>query len=114
MYDTYEKYISRGFRTREGALANKELEVCRCHKCGNVCKELIPWFSGNTKVYYALYQCGQHGYVKTRMRVKQADNGKYYVVRIIKVTDEAGAQKIRLRQQAIRDKRKARRHHTDN
>lgn len=114
MYDTYEKYISRGFRTREGALANKELEVCRCHKCGNACKELIPWFSGNTKVYYALYQCGQHGYVKTRMRVKQADNGRYYVVRIIKVTDEAGAQKIRLKQQAIRDKRKERRHHTEN
>ena len=48
------------------------------------------------------------------MRVKQADNGRYYVVRIIKVTDEAGAQKIRLKQQAIRDKRKERRHHTEN
>lgn len=114
VYDTYEKYISRGFRTKEAAFANRELEVCRCYQCGRECQTVIPWFSVNTRVYYALYRCSEHGYVKTRMRLKKADNGKYYVVRIIKAVDENGAEKIREKQRAIRDKRKEKRRHADD
>ncbi len=111
VYDTYEKYISRGFRTKEAAIANRELATCRCYKCGQECRPVIPWFSANTKIYYGLYYCDEHGYVKTRMRVKRADNGKFYVVRVTKITDAAGAEKIRMKQQALREKRKEKRHH---
>ena len=112
VYDTYEKYISKGYRTKEAATANKELHTIRCYLCGSECRPVIPWFSANTKVYYGLYYCDEHGYVKTRMRVKKADNGKYYVVRIIKITDAQGAEKIRKKQQALREKRKEKRHNT--
>lgn len=111
VFPTYEKYISRGYRTKEAAVENKESSSCRCYICRQNCRTVIPWFSGNAKIYYGLFYCDEHGFVKTRMRVKQAENDKYYVVKIIKITDSKGADKIRNKQQALREKRKERRHH---
>lgn len=113
VYDTYEKVISKGYRTREGAVEANIRRECKCYVCGRVCKALIPWFSTNSKVYYGLYKCEKHGYIKTRMRAKQADNDKYFVTKIIKITDEEGAKNIERKQEIIREKRKEKRHHAD-
>lgn len=110
VYETYEKYISRGFRTKEAAASNKEIQTVRCYRCNFECRPVIPWFSANTKVYYGLFYCDEHGYIKGRMRIKKADNGKYYAVRITKITDAQGAEEIRAKQKAIREKRKEKRH----
>lgn len=113
IYPTYEKYISRGYKVREKALKNKLVTGCQCYICNNECTPVIPMFLGNSKAYYGLFKCSKHGFVKTRIRAKEAENGKFYVVKITKLTDKDGAKKIRERQEAIREKRKEKRHHTE-
>ena len=70
---------------------------------------LVKWFATNSKCYYGLFTCDEHGLIKGRFRVKQNDNGKYYVVRIMKNTDENGALKIYEKQIKEREHRRRRR-----
>lgn len=112
-FDTYHKYISRGFRKKEHLMADTEVLSARCYKCGSVCSEIIPWFSTTTKSYYGLFECEQHGLIKGKIRAKLADNGKFYAIKILKMTDEDGAAKIDERRQSTREKRKMRRHRED-
>lgn len=108
-FGSYGKYISRGFSSRESAASDREVRSCKCFICQQNMKRLIKWFSTNSKNYYGLFCCEEHGLIKGRFRIKSTDQEKYYVVRILKQTDEAGADKIRLRQQREREHRKARR-----
>lgn len=114
VYPTYEKYISKGYARKEAALESKEAQNCRCYLCHKLCRPVIPWFSANTKIYYGLYYCDEHGFVKVKMRAKQAENRKYFVTKITKITDNAGVDKIRGKQKAIRRKRQERRHHSED
>lgn len=108
-FGDYGKYISRGFSSRETAATDREVRACKCFICQRNMKKLIKWFSTNTKNYYGLFSCEEHGLIKGRFRIKSTDWERYYVVRILKRTDEAGADKIRARQQREREHRKARR-----
>lgn len=109
-YENYHKYISRGFRQKEMLMADKEVLSCKCYVCGKPCESVIPWFSTNTKIYYGLFTCENHGYIKGKIRAKYADNGKYFAVKILKLTDENGAKKIFDKQESMREKRKLKRH----
>ena len=108
-FGKYEKYISRGFANREVAVSDREVRSCKCFICGKAMKRNIKWFATNGKTYYGLFTCEEHGMIKGRFKTKQNDNQKYYVVRIMKCTDEAGAEKIRFRQKKEREHRKMRR-----
>lgn len=48
----------------------------------------VKWFATNSKCYYGLFTCDEHGLIKGRFRVKQTEEGRYYAVRIMKHTDE--------------------------
>ena len=106
-FGNYEKYISKGFAKRETAAADREVRSCMCFKCHKPMKRLIKWFATNSKTYYGLFMCEEHGLVKGRFKVKQTDDDKNYAVRILKLTDEEGAEKIRLRQVKEREHRRA-------
>lgn len=112
-YEKYHKYISRGFREKEILMSDKEVLSTRCYKCGVECNIVIPWFSTNTKLYYGLFECNEHGYIKGKIRAKQADNDKFFAIKILKITDDAGAHKIYERQQATRERRKLKRRRDD-
>lgn len=112
-YEKYHKYISRGFREKEYLMSDKEVLSARCYKCGTDCESIIPWFSTNTKLYYGLFKCEEHGYVKGKIRAKQADNGKFFAIKILKITDAEGANRIYERQQITREKRKLKRRRED-
>lgn len=109
-FPTYSKYISRGFENKEDMMKDKEILSTRCYLCGKNCRKKIRWFSGNTKVYYGLASCNEHGYMKGKIKVKQADSGLFYAIKILKLVDEAGADTIRQRQNDLREKRRERRH----
>jgi hypothetical protein len=47
------------------------------------------------------------------MRVRQADNGKFYMMRITKITDIKGAQKIIQKHENMEKKKKERRQEAD-
>lgn len=108
-FGTYEKYVTRGFAERESAMKNKDLHQVRCYICGKPLARKIRWFVDNQGHAYGLFYCPEHGLIKGRFRVRQAPSGLYYGIRIMKQTDEKGAQKIRLRKDkdAERIRRKA-------
>ena len=56
-YDSYYKYISRVFDTREEALADREVRSTKCYKCGRAARKKMHWFSARTKAYYCLADC---------------------------------------------------------
>lgn len=41
----------------------------------------VKWFATNSKCYYGLFTCDEHGLIKGRFRVKQTEEGRYYAVR---------------------------------
>lgn len=108
-YGEYEKYISRGFDSRERAADDRVVRSCNCIYCGKPMKRKIKWFATNSKVYYGLFECIEHGLIKGRFRTKQADNGQYYVIRIMKKTDIEGAKKIKDRQNKEREHKRLKR-----
>ena len=109
VFDTYSKYISRGFETREEMLDDKEVNSMKCYICGKRCRKKIRWFSGSGRNYYGLGICKEHGYLKGKLRIRQAENGMYYAVKTLKLVDAEGASKIKDRQNSLRLKRRERR-----
>lgn len=108
-FGNYGKYISRGFADREEAANDKEVTACRCFKCNKTMKRIIKWFSTNSKSYYGLFSCQEHGLIKGRFRIKSTDDKQYYAIRILKCTDEEGGKKIKMRQQREKEHRRAKR-----
>lgn len=108
-FGNYSKYISRGFDTRERAANDREVRSCRCFLCGKPMTRKIKWFATNGKSYYGLFYCEEHGLVKGRFRTKHTDDDRYFVIKILKRTDEAGAEKLRLRQVQEKEHRRQRR-----
>ncbi|MGN0318346.1 MAG: exonuclease domain-containing protein [Lachnospira sp.] len=108
-FGNYSKYISKGFENREIAVCDRVVRSCKCFICGRTMNREIKWFSTNSKMYYGLFSCEEHGLIKGRFRSKQADNGLYYVVKILKRTDNDGAEIIRRRQEKERENRRKRR-----
>lgn len=109
VFDTYEKYISRGFESRDELMMDKEILALECYVCKRKCRKKIRWFSNNAKTYYALGICREHGCLKGKIRAKQAENGLYYAVKTTKLVDETGADKVREKQNLLREKRRERR-----
>ena len=108
-FGTYEKYISRGFKTRDNAADDRVARSCRCYICGKSMKRLIKWFATTSKTYYSVFVCEEHGTFKGKLKVKHNDNGLYYDVRIVKQTDEKGVDKIIDKQVKDREHRRRKR-----
>ncbi len=108
-YGTYSKYISRGFEDKDVLMKDPEVLVSRCYLCGKSIKKKIKWFSTNQKIYYSLAKCEEHGYLKGKMRIRKTDQDLFYAIKILKITDEEGAQKIKEKQLSNRERRKERR-----
>lgn len=115
-YDTYSKYVSKPYPNKEKALQDREVRSTRCYlceqskseKCGNVDK-IAQWFSDNSKTYYFLGECEEHGFLKGKIKMKKTDDDRLYVVKILKLTDSEGAKGVMDKQIAIREKRRRRR-----
>lgn len=104
-FGTYGKYVSRGFGSREAAALDREVRACKCYICGKSMKRVIKWFGTNTKTYYGLFACEEHGLIKGRFKIKNTDQGRYYAIRILKCTDEAGAERIKERKRKEQEHR---------
>ena len=70
-YDSYYKYISRVFDTREEALADREVRSTKCYKCGRAARKKMHRFSARTKAYYCLADCPEHGYIRGKLRIRE-------------------------------------------
>lgn len=107
-FDRYSKYVSREFDSKEEAMKDKEIVSTRCAECNKNARKKTRWFSINSKNYYSVALCNRHGYLKGKIRMKKTDEGKFYVVKTVKLTDEAEAESIKIKKDDIRKKRKMR------
>lgn len=108
-YGSYVKFVSMGYNTREELLDSPGLRSTKCYICGRNARKKIRWFTVNTKMHYCLAECKEHGYIKGRFKIREDEFGKFYATKIMKQTDEEGAEKIRQRQQEGRRRRHDRR-----
>ena len=108
-YDSYYKYISRVFDTREEALADREVRSTKCYKCGRAARKKMHWFSARTKAYYCLADCPEHGYIRGKLRIKKDDEQHIYIVKTLRLIDEEGAQQLRQMKADVLKKRRERR-----
>ena len=108
-FGNYEKYISRGFSSRENAALDKEVRACKCFICGKPMDKKYKWFSTNARVYYGLFECAEHGLIKGRFKIRSTDNKKYYAVRIFKLTDKIGEEQIKQKKLNELEHRRAKR-----
>lgn len=109
-YPTYSKFVSMGYEERETLLQQSYLLCTKCYLCGKTAKKKIKWFSSNQRTYYCVAKCDTHGLLKGRMKIKKTDDGRYFAIKILKLTDENGVASIRDKQLLARAKRRERRH----
>lgn len=108
-YDSYYKYISREFGSKDEAMADREVRVTRCYKCGRAVRKKMHWFSSRNKAYYCLAFCPEHGYIRGKIRLKKTDEQRIFVVKTIRLIDEDGAEKIRQMKADVLEKRREKR-----
>lgn len=109
VYETYSKFVSREFDNKIDVLKDRRMNSTVCYKCGKKVRKKIRWFSDNSKTYYSLACCEDHGWLKGKIKLKKADNDRVFAVKILSLTDDEGADSIRQKQNAIRKKRREKR-----
>ena len=108
-FETYAKYISRKFADKSQALDDKTVMATRCYLCHKPLRKKIRWFSPNGKHYYSVSYCDRHGYMKSKIRIRKAEDGGVYIVKTDKFITEADIAAIRDKQDKARQQRKVKR-----
>ncbi len=85
VFSSYDKYISRKFNEKSELLNDKDIMSTKCYKCGHTLKKKVKWFTPNGKHYYAVSFCLRHGYMKSKIRVRKAENFGIYAVKTDKL-----------------------------
>ena len=109
IFDTYAKYISRAFEDKAQALEDKKVMATKCYLCKKGLRRKIRWFSPNGKHYYSVSYCDKHGYMKSKIRIRKAENGLVYIVKTQKFITEPEVAVIRDKQNKVRQQRKGKR-----
>ena len=109
-FDQYTKLVTREFLDRDEMFADDDVRSLCCNQCDKPLEVLIDWFSDSGKTYYCLGKCPEHGYVRGKIRVKKLEDDSFFATKIMKSTDEEGAESIHEKQENIREKRRERRH----
>lgn len=97
VFDSYSKYISRGFVDKHKAISDHEVMSTRCYICGKTTKKKVKWFTTNNKHYYSVSTCDEHGLMKAKVRLRKSEDGQIYVVKTEKLIDAKQADAIRLK-----------------
>lgn len=109
-FDTYMKYISRVFDSKEEAFADKEVISSKCYLCHRNLRKKIKWFSANGRHYYCVAYCEKHGYLKGKIRVHRTEENQVFVVKTTKLIPKEDVDLIAERYEHAKELRKKRRH----
>ena len=95
-YTDHDKFVSREFVSKERLMKDRTMVSTVCPICRCPAKRKIRWFStNNSKVYYSLALCHEHGPVAGKIRIRKTDEGKYFGVKTLKAEDTEAADEIR-------------------
>ncbi len=109
-FGDYSKFVSKEYDSKEDAMRDSVVTATRCFECNKNLRKKVRWFSTNGKIYYCLVYCDKHGWLRGKIRMKKTDDGKFFVVRTLKLVDEAGADEVKVRKEEVKLKRRIRRH----
>lgn len=83
-FDNYSKIITKGYFTKEELLRQRYVREVRCRICNSKLRNKIDWFTNSTKNYYYIGVCKQHGYVKSKIRVRKNYEKLYFGIKTVK------------------------------
>ena len=106
VFDSYAKFISREFPSKEDILENMEIMSTRCYLCKKSIKRQVKWFSPNGKHYYSVAVCDKHGFMKSKVRIKKAEDGNLYVVKTSRFISPEEVETMKARQRKIKKRQK--------
>lgn len=106
VFDTYEKYISREFASKEDVLENMEVMSTKCYLCHKNIKRTVKWFTPNGKHYYSVAYCEKHGFMKAKVRIKKAEDGNLYVVKTCRFISGEDVEDMKKKQRKIKKRQK--------
>ena len=102
-YTDHDKFVSREFVSKERLMKDRTMVSTMCPICRCPAKRKIRWFStNNSKVYYSLALCHEHGPVAGKIRIRKTDEGKYFGVKTLKAEDTEAADEIREKHESLR------------
>lgn len=107
--ETYTKYISRSFDDKIKAMNDKSVVSTRCYLCHKNLRKKIRWFSPNGKHYYSVAYCEKHGFMKSKIRIRKAENDKVYIVKTQKFISAEEVRNIQKKQEQTKQQRKEKR-----
>lgn len=93
-FGDYDKYITRTFSSKEAMLSDKEIKNSNCYLCDATSKKMTKLFSPTGKYFIGLTHCEEHGYIKTKIRVRKTDEGRVFAVKTRKLISEEEAEVI--------------------
>lgn len=106
VFPHYSKYVSSTFDWKEDILKNKTVSDIICYRCNRMLKKKIQWFSSNQKTYYALGLCPEHGFVKSKIRMKTTDDNQIFAIKTTKLIDQEIADTLFLKKEEAKQKRR--------
>ncbi len=109
-FNDYIKYITREFEDKAELLTDKEIMSTKCYLCHRNIKKKLKWFTPNGKHYYSVSFCNKHGNMKSKIRIRRAENEKVYAVKTSKFITEEEMNRINGRKERTRELRKQKRH----
>ncbi len=108
-FDTYAKFISREFKNKTEAFADREVISSKCYFCHCNLKKRIKWFTANGRHYYCLAYCEKHGFLKGKLRIRKTEGDRVYVVKTTRLISEDEAGGIEQRREHAREMRRHKR-----
>ena len=84
-FPDYRKYISRGFTEKQALMQDREVISSKCIVCNRKLRKCVRTFTPNGKYYLNVAYCEEHGYMKSKIRLKKTDDGLYYAVKTQKI-----------------------------
>lgn len=93
-FGDYDKYITRTFSSKEALLCDREVKNVNCYLCEKPSKKVTKLFSPTGKYYIGLTFCEEHGYVKTKIRIRKNAVGRLFAVKTRKRINEEDAEAV--------------------
>lgn len=105
-FESYTKYVSRIFQSKDVMLADKNVSQTRCCSCKRALRKKVRWFPVNGKTYVCVSECPEHGLMKSKLRIKKAEHGGIFAVKTSKMIDAAAADEIKQKKTEINRRKK--------
>lgn len=106
VFPHYSKYVSSTFTLKEDILKDKTVSDIICYRCNRMLRKKIHWFSSNQKTYYALGLCPEHGFVKSKLRMKYSDDNKIFAIKTTKLVTSDVANLLFEKKEEAKQKRR--------